>query len=279
MKFRSSQFVLAAVMVVSGAMTSTANAALIAYDGFDYPTGNLAGNGTGSLGFSSNWSTPTDAVTVTSPGLTFPELAVNGNTAFLSPSSANAASERMLSSSLATEGGAPTYISFLFDRQAGSRYFGLELRDGGSQTVFVGSNSGASNYTLSGPVSLDSGVPVTADPALLVVRIDSPTGGSNDSISLFVNPTPGGPEPTADATATGLNVDSFDLISLAAGFTSGSNTTATGFIDEIRIGSTFASVTPAAVPEPSTLALLLISAATLQGPLARRRRAVAHRQK
>jgi Secretion system C-terminal sorting domain len=79
---------------------------------------------------------------------------------------------------------------------------------------------------------------------LLVVRYDLAT----NTASLFINPTPGVAEPAASATnATGTTAAPAQI----AGFVirQGGNATAgTGNIeiDEVRVGTTFASVTPAA---------------------------------
>jgi len=87
-------------------------------------------------------------------------------------------------------------------------------------------------------------------------------------VSLFVNPTPGLPEPTPDVTGTG-NVGTFQRIGLSAGYSTSSptNTTARGWMDEVRIGTTWESVT--LVPEPTAWLLLLSALAC--GLLVRRR--------
>ncbi len=78
---------------------------------------------------------------------------------------------------------------------------------------------------------------------LLVVKYDLAT----NSASLFVNPTPGAAEPTATATNT---FGSTAAPAQIAGFVirqGGNATSGTGNveIDEIRVGTTFAAVTPA----------------------------------
>ena len=71
----------------------------------------------------------------------------------------------------------------------------------------------------------------------------------DDTFSLYVNPTPGDPQPAAaDATLT------FDLGS-QNGLALNTGNGAQVSFDEIRIGETFADVTPL-VPEPASLILL-----------------------
>jgi hypothetical protein len=76
--------------------------------------------------------------------------------------------------------------------------------------------------------------------------------------SLWINPTSfGGAAPTADGTIvgcmnSGAGNDHVDSLIIGAGIAAGADPTQT-FIDEIRVGPTWADVT--SVPEPSTLVL------------------------
>jgi MYXO-CTERM domain-containing protein len=71
----------------------------------------------------------------------------------------------------------------------------------------------------------------------------------NDRFILYVNPTPGAPEP-----ATGLvkNDANFGLVQGLTLYSTGAMR-----IDELRVGQTFADVTP--VPEPAALGLLAVA--------------------
>jgi len=83
-----------------------------------------------------------------------------------------------------------------------------------------------------------------------------------DIFDLYVDPLPGAAEPLqADAELSGFNLGAtnFLYINNAGGWT----------IDEIRIGSTFAAVTPTSVPEPASLLLVMMGLAAIA--LARRR--------
>ena len=81
----------------------------------------------------------------------------------------------------------------------------------------------------------------------IVCAYDFIAGTANDVARVWLNPVPGGSEPAADATS----VPNTDLTSAARTFLRQDNATNTPFIefDELRVGSTWASVTPsAAVP-------------------------------
>ena len=78
---------------------------------------------------------------------------------------------------------------------------------------------------------------------------------TDDSVSLWVNPTPGGSMPAADVTviANSGTVDAANLQVL--GLKANSGATAGNWVfDTLRIGDTWADVTPS-VPEPSSILL------------------------
>lgn len=140
--------------------------------------------------------------------------------------------------------------------------------------VSLGTNNGATDIFLKGPGTTGDGIDTGKDLVqgqtnLWVLRFDF--NGSNSSVHAWVNPafaTLGGPDlalVTADVSLTGLTNTSisFRNLGLILGFNSNN-----GAADEIRFGTTYASVTP--VPEPaSAVALLGLGAAAL----VRRRRA------
>jgi endonuclease G len=82
---------------------------------------------------------------------------------------------------------------------------------------------------------------------LLVVKYTFNTGSTtNDQVDLFIDPTPGGTEPTATLTTTdgGLTTDATNF-----GFfqfrQSSSSTTPSATVDGVKVGTTWADVTPA----------------------------------
>jgi hypothetical protein len=77
----------------------------------------------------------------------------------------------------------------------------------------------------------------------------------NDRFTLYVNPTPGAPEPGAGVVKNNSNVGN------VAGLTIYS--TGAFSIDEFRLGETFADVTP--IPEPASAVIALCAALGLVG--------------
>lgn len=237
-------------------------------DSFEYPTGNLNGRA-GGTGFTGAWSST--GTQVTSPGLAYPGLATAGNAVTLSPFGANtpAIASRQLASTFGADG-TTLYISFLDQAtNTGSRFLGVSLFSGnpgpsgtanGTEQLFIGKLNGTSAFGVSSGAASASSQTSSSMLSLLVARIDFATG--TDTVTLYVNPTVGAPEPTPSATLNNVNIGTFNYLRLAAGAgnSMGTTTSVTGRLDELRLGDTFASVTPAAsaaaAPEPSQYATL-----------------------
>lgn len=222
---------------------------LFEYEGFNYQSGTSINLENGGTGWGGAWGTPggLDA-TVAANSLASGSLAVSGgalSTAGFQPPN-QGSSVATWTRSLGTPLGADNttaYLSFLLQPDAGFGFYG-GLNFG---NVFVGLSGNQAFYGLEGPandLSL-SAVPVVAgQPVLFVLRLDFLPG--NDTLSLYLNPSPGQPEPaTPNVLKTDLDVGAVDSLTVNnyGGFT----------VDEIRIGSSFDSVTPLAssVPEPA----------------------------
>jgi hypothetical protein len=251
---------------------------VVAYEGFDYATGqNLQGQAGGS-GFAGPWALGLNSnpnTLVAAGSLSAGALATTGNSATATVASfAVNRYQRTLAAPLGADG-TTRWLSFVMSRtgietSAGGIVFGSPAPViGTAQGLLVGDPSPNDFYSLSRlpstttPPTSSSTVPV-ANRALLVVRMLFAPG--DDTFDLFVNPTPGGPVPTTpNATLSfdlGTNNTLVEL--LAVTNPSGSVTLA---LDELRFGNTFADVTP--VPEPSGL---LLGGAAAAGLLAARRR-------
>lgn len=138
------------------------------------------------------------------------------------------------------------YISFLVrplgTLNAGiySGYFGVTVAGGPANELFIGKGGGGDtgSYVLEtrgGGGQVSSGVPlVVGQTALLVVRADFLPG--NDVFTLYVNPTPGGAEPSTGTVKSDLNVGAVTRLGI---YSSGAYS-----VDEIRTGASFADVTP-----------------------------------
>jgi hypothetical protein len=256
-------------LVTLAAAGSPAFGQVIAYEGFNYPAGTNLNGLNGGSGWGNAWSEPSfgtgdpnDLVpeTIQSPSLAFGSLLTSGNRVVTGGRFSY--DIRLLGSPLGTTG-TTRYASFLIRRDTvgpdpvnnGPDYGGLVFADENANSLFVGKPGGGAvgNYALEnngGTGQVASSRPeALGTTALLVVRFDFTAG--NDTIRLYVNPTPGGTEPSvADATKTDLDLGSFEGVSISTG------AAATWSVDEIRIGNTFANVV-VPVPEPTSFVLLL----------------------
>jgi hypothetical protein len=210
------------------------------YDGFAYGAGMSLNAQNGGTGWNGPWGTVggLDAA-VTANSLTFGNLAATGgavSTAGFQPPG-QGSSVAYFFRSLGTVLGAnntTAYFSFLMRPDAGYGFYGgINLGN-----LYAGISGNQTMFGLEGPandLSLSS-TPVTqGQTVFMVVRVDFLPG--NDRVSLYMNPTPGGPEPaTPSALKTDLDVGTVGSVTINnyGGFT----------LDEFRVGSTFASVTP-----------------------------------
>jgi hypothetical protein len=253
--------------------SSPAIGQVIAYEGFNYAAGTNLNGLSGGTGWANAWSEPNFGTG--NPSDNVPETIQAGSLT----GGRFSYDIRNLGTALGTAG-TTRYASFLLRRDTigpdpgnnGPDYGGLVFGDENNpNSLFVGKPGGGilGNYALengngSGQVS-STRPEVLGTTALLVVRFDFTAG--NDTFRLYVNPTPGGIEPSAaDAIKSDLNIASLVGVSISTG------AAATWSVDEIRVGNTFADVV-APVPEPGSLGLLLAGglAAVWHGRRSRRR--------
>jgi hypothetical protein len=138
------------------------------------------------------------------------------------------------------------YLSFMLRPQGTlddgvfSGFFGVTLNGAAFQDLFVGKPGGGAVHewvieSRGGGGQLSSGVPVViGQTAFFVVKADFLAGA--DHFTLYVNPTPGEGEP-----ATGIVKSDQDLGAITR---VGIYSTGAFDVDEIRIGATYAAVTP-----------------------------------
>ena len=228
-------------------------AALIAYDGFNYPMGQTVvgqNGGTGwSGGYAQNVGNSAAAYSeVSDIASSFPNLSSSGNQLHLNGTSAPGGSEgvyRNLASSYSTAGNV-YWISVLLqiDNGVSASYAGVSLFSGTTEDFFFGQRNGSSTWGFEQHAGADASSSVSAASSadgLLVVELD----GNTHMASLFINPTSlGGSAPnTADRTLTFTDF-TFNRIRAQAG---NENLD----VDELRFGTTYADVTP--VPEGATV--------------------------
>lgn len=119
-------------------------------------------------------------------------------------------------------------------------FFGITLAGGPANELFVGKPGGGAveEWVIEhrgGFGQVSSGVPtVVGQTAFLVVRADFLSG--NDLFTLYANPSPGEPEPTSGVVKADLNLGAVTRLGIYS--------TGAFSVDEIRIGASYADVTP-----------------------------------
>jgi len=246
-------------------LTPAVQAALIFEDGFNYSTGNLAGNGL--------WTGASANIQVGSLSLTVPGLAdtasPGGDVTVTSGVSAGTTKANFTTTAVT---GGSLYYAFLAVcttlPTANNYLTSLNATGGGPSgsadplSVYVGAPTGDSTHFKIGVrhTSTGSGATYTTANSTFTVGsthlfvVEYTFGGVGGTVSLFVDPTPGGSQPTPDVTVAG--VSGSDTANLqVVGFKAQSAASAGNWtFDTVRIGDTWADVTP--VPEPSSLALM-----------------------
>ena len=268
---RTPAILLVACTGIVGVLDTPAHGDLVAYEGFDYgPLGSDLLGGNGGLGFSGAWrpggfnasiSTNFDVVydpltfgslVSTEPAIrTLADLAITGIT-------------RDLAQPLGL-GGTTIYISFLIQPEgllhlgAANGFLGVVLESPGEPELFVGKPGGGmiDRFVLEdrgGSRQTASNLEVMSRAtAFLVIKAEFAAAG-NDRFTLYTNPTPGAAEPLTGTVKNDSNVGTVVGLTLYS--------TGAMRLDELRVGDTFADVTPI-VPEPAGLVLLSLAVAAL----------------
>jgi hypothetical protein len=246
-------------IAASGLAIQSARAQLLFSEAFNYDPGVLGGNV--NPGNSTAWSAGNSGLTIVSGNLTYAGLAdQGGNELQIANGSAGT-----IFNTFANQTSGQVYYSFLFNPTAAdsaNNYFtalnpGTSTPNGGSDAInayFYGDGhirlrAAAQSATAgTGPV-LTVGMTY-----LIVEEIDL----AAKTASLWVDPdssTFGSAAPTATATLSGITATAVDNV----GFKAQSAAGGPYLVDNLLIGTTWADVTPAAAPEPSTLALAGLS--------------------
>jgi hypothetical protein len=225
-------------------------------DDFNYTVGTLltANGWTAHSGAGSN------PITITSPGLSYSNYAGSGvgnavtltgngeddNHTFTSASSGTIYASAMINVTSANASG-----DYFF-------HFGSGTTTTYNARVFVRSATGGFVFgvcktSTAGNIQWSSTVLSTGTPHFVVLKYTFVTGTTNDKAELFIDPAVGGSEPASNLSAVISDADftSIDRICLRQ-----SSTTPVAILDGIRVGQTWASVTPSAVKTLTLTAFL-----------------------
>lgn len=251
---RGLQAIFAAIISLTGCVTARAQFTTVAYDGFNYSAGSLAGQD-GGTGWTSPWTndyTSGGSLYVSTTGMTYTGLTTSGGSAVWH-SGGNNISEDSRSLPLMDSG--IVYVLFLgqFGSSSGGGTPNLRLYDNATLTGGLGGNGGTygsyvsilnSSLNAASDGSSSSSASLSAE-NLVVARIDY----QNDLTSMWVNPnlsTFNYQNPTSpNATYAGL-APVFNDISIIS--------RSPGSFDEI-------TVMAEPVPEPASTSVGLIGVA------------------
>lgn len=239
---------LAGTLVTGPLVTGSVEAGPV-YEGFDYsvPPALLIGKN-GGTGWNGAWDGYYGVDVNVGAGLSFGGLSTVPGGAVSDPPNPgfNSFYFRTLAEPLGADN-TTVYLSFLLRPSAGFGFYGGVNLEG----LFVGKSGPVDNYSIEDSHGIDQSPVAAAAGTTVFLVLRAEFGALEDKFSLYVNPTPGGTEPlTPDAYKSGF--DSVGTIERLYINNAGGWTT-----DEIRIGATWAEVTPlSAVPEPATLGLL-----------------------
>lgn len=274
---------LSVALAIVWALAAPANATLLAYEGFDYDPGSLAGQNGGS-GWGGAWS----AGSVVSGSLSYGALPTTGNSALISGESGSISAYR----DFAAEYGTGTYyISFIGQRlsphgtlddntvRASSFQIHKGFGTSGDERLSAGKVTTASpnqayNWALfsdgSGGLLEESDEPITNQAFVLmefVINDDvdgEGAGVSNDEARMWINPSLDGALGAPDVELTQANGNNYDYLFGRVRIFSGGNNSSGAYadfaIDEIRLGTTLRDV-GVNVPEPAAGLMALVALA------------------
>ncbi len=235
------------------------------YDGFAYSSGDLTGQNGGSGGWSGAWYEEAGfngSQSVFTPATPWrggiSQLTSTGGALLLAGiGAADYDDTRNLTMPIGGNGYGTIYISFVA-QVTNTTWGGLELVNGANTSLFIGCCFNGRNWgwgTRGAPDAVSTISPNTY--SLLVYRFDyTPT---NTAIRLYVNPSSLSAEPVvADVTGSEAKQIAFDKLRIISHGFYGSGVGPDGLFDELRIGGTWASVTPHTLRNDAAFAVQII---------------------
>jgi hypothetical protein len=251
------RILITCVVLLSAAVIS--HAAPAAYEPFNYPVENNLSTGTATTGagFSGNWTCGVSGWILS--GLTYTGLPV-ANNSMRSPAGRQSVS---LASPLAS---GTKWISFLYKTSAGNSggnkngvyfinggtglYFGFGLNPFSPSEGYLGLGSMNTTGTTAQNASLlqQLGLGTYGNTYLVALKIDFNTSGTNDTVTVYINPVAN--QATPGVTSAGTN-STFNVGTISG---VGMNVQGGGeiIVDEIRVGDTYADVVDAVIAPPNT---------------------------
>ncbi len=240
---------------------------LLLYDGLDYTAdADLTGNngGSGTVGWSAAWTElgGSDGSTeVTSPGLSYGSLVVEGNATEDNLDGGNSLGNSRAFNAIDTSGTKSFWFSSLVVPVSDRSYNGwftdhskLNDSEGFGWRLDYDTSTTGELFPYLSSEGTGASISFAEDEVLLIVgRIDLSDTAASDNLRLWVNPTIGGSAP-ADGSATASFLGG-DFVDGGDFFSVGANNNGLGRYDEFRLGDSFSDVTP--VPEPSAFTLIL----------------------
>jgi len=247
-----------------------AQAGIIAYEPFaGTAEGELVGQVTGGTGLNGAWAGTTGVSTVAfdNAGLTYTDsnggvLVQSGNSAGVSNHKINLNDvQRNFTATLPDSG---TYYVSAVVRVSSVKYgnyFGVGLAGTGGAIVLGQQNNSWGIYSYddnSGAVAGMSGN--IGQMAFLVAKITKGSTPGQSAVTLWVNPILGN-EIASGTGTTGTLTNNVAWTGISTPVWTGDASGGGNWLADVRVGTTFADVTPfAAIPEPASLALLGLGA-------------------
>ncbi|RKX47123.1 MAG: hypothetical protein DRP64_01935, partial [Verrucomicrobia bacterium] len=206
----------------------------------EYDIGSVAGQSPTVLtGFTGVWGSG-DAE-ILSAGLSFGSLQASGGSISVTDSSngANLNNTRLFDASYAN---GTFYLGFLIrvNRTGGAFQASLRVQSSGSDIARIGMHNGVIGLANAAGSISGSTIPNDASTHLLVAKLELDPSGT-DSISLFVDPVPGDPEP---ASPLSVMTGEFTFTGFRLFNNPGSATETILEVDEIRLGTEWNAAAP-----------------------------------
>lgn len=241
---------------VTAEVTTAAHPDLFVYEGFDYAKPDLQPFNSGVSMVGGSGFTATNAWDggnyFRTNGLTWTNLYTVGG--FASVSNNSLGSIRSLNRMMGTND-STIWMSFLVRRERGitsDSWNGLAVFSNDSERLFIGHPGTVTNWAIRSYLtpSTNSTAVSQTNPVLMLLKFDCRTSGSDIYAWALPGLPPNGPDelPSPAISITSQPVLNFNRIRLAG------NTAATNFLyDEIRLGSSYASVVPLTALKPTNV--------------------------